>query len=56
MKKKPIKNQCGKREVRTTPRHGAEVPPLVPEDIQINKITYKLTTKKQKYFPNGGNV
>ena len=51
MKKKTIKSRGRKRDVRPNPRPGTGLPPLVLGDIQINKITYKLITKKQKYFP-----
>ena len=51
MKKKPIKNQGGKKMSALISRLGAEPLPQVPGDIQINKIVYKLTEKKQKYFP-----
>ena len=52
-KEKPIKNLCEKilkKGAAREERPGTELPPLVPEDIQINKIKNKLTEEKQRIF------
>ena len=54
MKKKPIKNQGGKRDVRPNPRPGTGLPPLGPGELPINKITYKQTKKNNKRIFVGG--
>ena len=58
MKKNLIKNRVGKKITKKVTKAwrgwegpGAETLPLGPGDIQINKIVYKLTEEKQKYFP-----
>ena len=48
MKKKPIKNQGGKKMSVLISRLGAEPLPQVPGDIQINKINNKLIKEKQQ--------
>ena len=52
MKKKPIKNQCGKKiEKRSSPVQPARRGMFAfgPRgDIQINKIEYNLSEEKQK--------
>ena len=50
MKKKPMKNQCWKKVVRAIEGPGTELLPLGPGDLQINKITNKLTNRKTKVF------
>ena len=56
MKKKQIKNQGGKRDVRPNPRPGTELLPLGPGELPINKITYKLIKETTKENLMGGDV
>ena len=54
MKKKPIKNQGGKRDVRPNPRPSTELMPLGPGELPINKINDKLIKENNKRKFNGG--